>query len=57
MLDWTFTATTLTLYEWIKFEEILSCLFERRVELAALRTVPRNKGDKQTKLNKFLQAH
>ena len=55
-MDWTFVPTTLTLYEWIKFEEILSALYERRVELTSLHWYPRKVGERQKKLTKFLQV-
>ena len=54
LLDWTCTATTLTLFDWLTFEEIRLALY--RAEMVKLFKSRRKFGHSQPKHVKFLQG-
>lgn len=52
-LDWTVTKTTLTWYEWLKFEDIYSELFTVKCRINVERTTVRRVGDPQPTFSKI----
>ncbi|KNC80337.1 hypothetical protein SARC_07295, partial [Sphaeroforma arctica JP610] len=53
LMDWIFTPTTLTLFEWWKLEEILYNLFINKCRYVGLRKEDRLLGEKKSWLNKL----
>ena len=51
LLDWTFTATTLTLFQWFKFEEIYASLYNTKCDQIDFSEHPR--GQKLGKCDKL----
>lgn len=54
VLDWSCTATTLTLFDWLKLEDIHTSLFMITVSRKMRET--RSLGDRQPRYLKFFQA-
>ena len=54
LLDWTFTATSLTLFQWFKFEEIYAVLYNSKCDQLEFAAHPR--GQKLGKCDKLLKG-
>ncbi|GAB2300559.1 hypothetical protein Dimus_034600 [Dionaea muscipula] len=52
VLDWSCTITSLTMYDWLKLEDINASLYLVKCD-AVLNRVNHKQGDKQTKMTKF----
>uniref|UniRef100_K3XDQ2 Uncharacterized protein n=1 Tax=Setaria italica TaxID=4555 RepID=K3XDQ2_SETIT len=52
VLDWSCTTTSLTMYDWLKLEDIYASLFLVKCD-AILNRANHRQGEKQTKLTKF----
>ncbi|KAI0518689.1 hypothetical protein KFK09_006125 [Dendrobium nobile] len=52
MLDWSCTTTSLTLYDWLKVEDIYSSLFLVKCD-AVLNRASHKQGQKQSRMTKF----
>ncbi|KAJ4968303.1 hypothetical protein NE237_015004 [Protea cynaroides] len=52
VLDWSCTTTSLTMYDWLKLEDIHSSLYLVKCD-AALNRARHQQGQKQTKMTKF----
>ncbi|XP_026450011.1 piezo-type mechanosensitive ion channel homolog isoform X2 [Papaver somniferum] len=52
VLDWSCTTTSLTMYDWLKLEDIHSSLYLVKCDVDLNRS-KRQQGDKQTKMTKF----
>ncbi|KAL5701585.1 hypothetical protein ACHQM5_026906 [Ranunculus cassubicifolius] len=52
VLDWSCTTTSLTMYDWLKLEDIYSSLYLVKCD-AVLNRARHQQGEKQTKITKF----
>ncbi|GAB2234344.1 hypothetical protein Drorol1_Dr00003592 [Drosera rotundifolia] len=52
VLDWSCTTTSLTMYDWLKLEDINASLYLVKCD-AVLNRVNHKQGDKQTRMTKF----
>ncbi|OVA11397.1 Piezo family [Macleaya cordata] len=52
VLDWSCTTTSLTMYDWLKLEDIYSSLYLVKCD-ASLNRAKHQQGQKQTKMTKF----
>ena len=55
LLDWSCTATTLSLFDWLKLEDIHTSLFMATVSRQMRET--RSLGERQPRYAKFFQVH
>jgi hypothetical protein len=55
LLDWSCTATTLSLFDWLKLEDIHTSLFMVTVSRKMRET--RSLGERQPRYAKFFQVH
>lgn len=53
VLDWAITPTTLSVYEWLKFEDIYAELYAVKCKINGDHATVRNVGDPQVQLSYY----
>jgi hypothetical protein len=56
LMDWTWTDTSMTLFDWLKMEEIFASIYQLKCERRRESEYPQPHGEKKKPLTKYLMG-